>query len=364
MVKRNRNVLFLANIDLNPNEGIYKKIIAQAKGFKNANSDGWIVTKQGGNSVYANTENEIFEVSRKNLFQLSKEIILRNNIRAVYIRHMIPSFSLVFFLLWLKKNNIEIYYEIPTYPYFSEQFRVSKKKYRALVKIILDIIFWPVIYMIINHLIVIKSNSKVKVFKKMIEITNGADTHSLKIKKYEQNYSKISLVAVGTIYPYHGYDRILKGLKAINEEYNQKVIEINFIGKSSTLDDLKKLSEKLELKNVYFHGTKTTEELNDLYDKFDLGLGCLALHRRDADIDTTIKVIEYYCRGVAVLTSGDSPLGEIFSNTTIKIASNEDIIDLNYVLSEFEKITQSDMQQISQLSINKFSWNKIIFDLN
>ncbi|WP_367561150.1 glycosyltransferase [Streptococcus iniae] len=198
----------------------------------------------------------------------------------------------------------------------------------------------------------------------MIEITNGADTHSLKIKKYEQNYSKISLVAVGTIYPYHGYDRILKGLKAINEEYNQKVIEINFIGKSSTLDDLKKLSEKLELKNVYFHGTKTTEELNDLYDKFDLGLGCLALHRRDADIDTTIKVIEYYCRGVAVLTSGDSPLGEIFSNTTIKIASNEDIIDLNYVLSEFEKITQSDMQQISQLSINKFSWNKIIFDLN
>ncbi|WP_367559926.1 hypothetical protein [Streptococcus iniae] len=68
--------------------------------------------------------------------------------------------------------------------------------------------------MIINHLIVIKSNSKVKVFKKMIEITNGADTHSLKIKKYEQNYSKISLVAVGTIYPYHGYDRILKGLKA------------------------------------------------------------------------------------------------------------------------------------------------------
>lgn len=45
-----------------------------------------------------------------------------------------------------------------------------------------------------------------------------------------------------------------------------------------------------------------------MYEEFDVGLGCLALHRRNADIDTTLKIIEYYCRGVPVVTSGKEPI--------------------------------------------------------
>lgn len=356
--------LFIANIKLDENEGIFKKVYAQAKGLKKAVGNGILITKSEiGCKIF---DLDSGKVDEQSCSVLSKALELINtcDISKVYIRHMVPSYRLIKLLKVAHKKKCIIYYEIPTYPYYAEQFRTSKRKHRAITKLTLDTIFWPFIYKNIDKLVVIKSNSKVKKYKKMIEITNGALVDNIVTKQYKNELKKcFSMVAVGTLYPYHGYDRVLQGLKLCNESINGTIIQFNIVGSSETIDELKKEADNLGLCHVKFHGVKTTEELNLLYDQFDVGLGCLALHRRNADIDTTIKIIEYYCRGTPVVTSGISPMDQYYKNFTIHVESSEEPIDIEKVYKEFYSIDIDEKKKISSIAKEKFSWDNIMMKL-
>lgn len=357
------NSLFLANVELGNNEGIFKKIIAQAKGLKSTN--GWLITKKSKNAKVYDLQTNTEYTSTENIFSTSKNIILEHKIGIVYIRHMLPSIKLINFLMWLKNRNIKILYEIPTYPFFAEQYRAAKKKIRAIAKIGLNILFFPFIYKYIDNLVVIKSNTNAKMLSKMVEITNGVDIEGIIPKSYSNKRESniFRMVAVGTIYPYHGYERILKGLSECNEKIGDIIVEFHIVGESPTIDDLKKQVDQLKLKHVIFHGIKSTSELNELYEKFDIGLGGLALYRRNANIDTTLKIIEYYCRGIPVVTSGISPMKKYQADSTIYVSNDDKSIDIKDIYDQFSSINESELKNISSIAREKFSWNYIMSEL-
>lgn len=57
------------------------------------------------------------------------------------MRHMMkPSLSLVSLLMAAKKKNCEIIYEIPTYPYFAEQFFGVPNKLKTAIRLISGIL--------------------------------------------------------------------------------------------------------------------------------------------------------------------------------------------------------------------------------
>lgn len=359
------NSLFIANFQLDEHEGIYKKVLAQANALRNTvGGKGWMITRKEKQSIIYDLETGEKYKNEKSVLSTSLELINKYEIKTVYVRHMVPSIKLIKFLRSLRNNSITIFYEIPTYPYFIEQFRTSKKKHRAIAKLTLDIVFWPFIYRYINKLVIIKSNTKVKMYKKMVEITNGVFVDNISSKSYsEDNNEKFSMVAVGTLYPYHGYDRILQGLKKCNEKVDGKIVEFNVVGSSDTINDLKKQADTLGLKYVSFLGVKSTEELNYLFEKFDVGLGCLALHRRNADIDTTLKIVEYYSRGIPVVTSGFSPMDNYFEKYTIHVEDSEDPVDIEKIYIEYSKLTTEEKMKISTFAKNTFSWNNIMNNL-
>ncbi len=278
---------------------------------------------------------------------------------------MIPSHKLISILKAAKHNGLRLYYEIPTYPYWGEQIKTSRKKYRAIIKVFLDIIFSPIIYHYIDHLVVIRSNTKTKSFSKMVEINNGVKTDDIVSKDYSKrkNDGTFKMVAVGTLYPYHGYDRILKGLAECKETVCGKIVEFHVVGSSQTIDELHDLSNKMGLRHVVFHGVKTTDELNHMYDGFDVGLGCLALHRRNADIDTTLKIIEYYCRGVMAVTSGISPMDKINKEYTIHVDDSDKSIDISSIYFAFMNTPKENKEVIADKAKKVFSWNAVLGDL-
>ena len=168
---------------------------------------------------------------QEDYFLCAQKKIEEGNTKLLYVRHMIPSLELIDLLKKAKKSGINVLYEIPTYPYFYEQIKASRRKYRAVVKIGLDILFWPIIYKYINELVVIKSNTNARMYSKMVEITNGIMVDDIRSK---QNYKKreantFSMVTVGTLYPYHGYDRILKVLKKCNEKIGDVKVELHIV---------------------------------------------------------------------------------------------------------------------------------------
>lgn len=355
------NALFIANLELKETEGIYKKICAQSDAVEKVVGHCNLITRRGDKAVLKEYLENKQEELNNDFFDYISQQILSAEMDLIYVRHMIPNFRLISVLKNAKNQGVKIFYEIPTYPYFGEQFKASRKKYRAVVKIGLDLIFWPLIYHYIDKLVIIRSNSKSHHFKKMIEITNGVKTEDIKSKDYSGvNYKKVfSMVTVGTLYPYHGYDRVLEGLAACNERVEGVTVEFHIVGSSQTIDELHAMADKLKLHHVIFHGTKTTEELNCMYDSFDVGLGCLALHRRNADIDTTLKVIEYLCRGVPVVTSGQTPLKH-FNNCTIKVIDNDYPLSIEDIFSKYNKISLEVKKSISELAKSKFSWISIM----
>ncbi len=358
------NALFIANVDLKENEGIYKKIFAQGSAFRKAVGRGWLILKHGKGSRVYDYQKEIFENQDSKVLDSAAKLIEKQKIGCIYVRHMIPSVKLVRFLHECRAKNIRIFYEIPTYPYYAEQFRTAKKKHRAVVKITLDTIFWPAIYRNIDHLVTIRSSTKVHMYSKMVEITNGAQTSNVASKDWTaRRNDEFSMVAVGTIYGYHGYDRILKGLQNCGESVHGIPVRMHFVGKSSTMDELAETVRSMGLKNVVFHGIKTTEELNELYRDFDIGLGCLALYRRNADIDTTIKIVEYYCRGVPVVTSGISPMDAIIPDVTIRVPNNDDAIDVEQIYDQYKKIPEATLQDLSVKAREILDWDCIIRNL-
>lgn len=352
------NALFVANIEMGENEGIYKKVCAEAEAIEKILGKCDLVTKRNGRAnVKKVGEQPILNSST--VLEYIIECLKKDSVGFLYIRHMIPSPKLIALLKMAKNKGVVIYYEIPTYPYFGEQLKASRKKYRAIVKIALDISFWPSIYRYIDKLVIIRSSTKAKTYKKMIEITNGVRVDNIKSKTYSiQENGVFRMVTVGTLFPYHGYDRVLKGMAACHEHLGDVKVEFHVVGSSQTIDDLHKMADDLGLHNVYFHGIKTTEELNLMYEQFNVGLGCLALHRRNADIDTTLKIIEYYCRGVPVVSTGKCPISnDHFSHVVV---DNEEPIDISDIYNYYCGLTESELKSISEMAKKQFAWDSIM----
>lgn len=344
---------FITKIELNTSEGISKKVLAQARALNDLLGQCYLISNINSYAMITNMKDGSQRNTNKKFFDYIIEEIEKKNVDFIYIRLMVPSLSLLKCLKKANKFGVKVFYEIPTYPYFYEQFKTSRKKYRAIAKILLDIIFWPFIYRRIDKLVIIRSNSKKKKYKKMIEINNGIFNElPVAIRKKDDVFR---MVTVGTLYPYHGYDRVLKGLHNCNEEINGIKVEMHIIGKSQTIDELKELAKELNLKNVYFLGVKSTEELNDLFTQYDIGLGCLALYRRKADIDTTLKVVEYFCRGIPVVSSGFCPLEGAY----LKINNTNEPIDISQLLSFGSLSNEKKRKEISKKANKLFSWNSI-----
>lgn len=352
------NAVFVANIDIGEKEGIYKKVAAEACAIGHVLGSCDLVTRSDGRAKVTSMNSKAVYQSQSVLeYVLTR--INSNSIGFLYVRHMIPSLQLISVLRRAKEKGIKIFYEIPTYPYFGEQYKASRKKYRAVAKIGLDVAFWPWIYKYIDKLVVIRSSTKAKTYSKMVEITNGVRTDNIQSKSYSsRNPSVFRMVAVGTLYPYHGYDRVLKGMAACGEHVGDTIVEFHVVGSSQTIDDLHHMADDMGLKNVIFHGIKSTEELNQMYEEFDVGLGCLALHRRNADIDTTLKVIEYYCRGVPVISTGRCPLSEAcFSHI---VADDESAVDIANIYKYYCGLTLAELKSISKIAKEQFTWDAIM----
>ena len=372
----------IAAMQYNEADGISKKICLQAAALSNINGlsvlfclgdncileilfeKGVIKAKRkvvpciaSKNTNNRSTKNEIIAI--KKLLEIAEDYIVRLKPSYIYIRHMIPQPKLVTVLRKAKHINAKIGYEIPTYPYYREQMNVSKNRAKTLIKLTLETLFWPIIYYYIDKLFVMRCNSKSKNYKKMISIKNGYSGE--KNKFVARKTKNLVMIGVGTIYPYHGYDRIINAMKKCGCKLaSGGDIVFHIVGQSEEIERLKKLVTSKEERHIVFHGQQFGQELKELYYSCNLGIGTMALSLRNADIDTAIKNIEYFAHDLPVITSG-----KIFdipeSSGTYLIENESNDIDLDKV-AKFVINYYNDEQRESRLSglLLSFSWNDIM----
>ncbi len=141
----------------------------------------------------------------------------------------------------------------------------------------------------------------------------------------------LDLLCVAQVAKWHGLDRLIRGMA----EYKGNVdVRLHIAGDGSEVPNLKRLVADLKLENsVVFHGFKTGEELDVLFDKCHIAAGSLGLHRVGVSEGSILKVREYCARGIPFIYGAmDSDFNEKFPYI-LRVPADESPVDLNAVFS-------------------------------
>lgn len=85
--------LFITNLELNENEGIYKKIYAEATAIEKAVGSCNLLMKCGSGTKVVDTLSEKASIEELNVLTLAQKYVEENSLKLIYIRLMVPNFS-------------------------------------------------------------------------------------------------------------------------------------------------------------------------------------------------------------------------------------------------------------------------------
>ena len=278
------------------------------------------------------------------------KIIKTNN--DIYLIRYNNSRNLFLFLLIcclkLKKKKIIIDVPTPITNYLKELDLNSNKSLQIILIKVITYILGPLPFLLSDLVVHYAKESTFfnPKYVKTILIGNGIDSSEIIsivnskkqfdiTNKYDlDNINFLNLVSIGSIAPWHGWDKLINMLTKINET-RQLPIRYYIIGDGMELDTLKKLVyfNKLE-KSVFFLGKMKREEYVPFISSCDLGIGSLGWERVGVKVASPLKSREYICCGIPVVFSAfDTDI----SNTCYGFEINPDNASIFNFFSSFMK---------------------------
>ena len=263
------------------------------------------------------------------------------DIDILYFRRIDPSVKLLLKLRELKQKNpkIRLIMEIPTYPFAWESTdklplkrAISYKIGNALLRFFL------------NRIVLIGQEKKIPSLYgiPVIHANNGVDYESITLCTSEKKEKELHLVAVSGCYFWHGYDRLIKGLKNYYEKSNpdQKVY-FHLVGEGACLEEYKSIARESNLldKYVFFHGRMVGKELDEVYNMCDVAVDCLGCHRKHLYYVSSLKVREYAAKGLPMVTSTIVDINcEELADYILELPPDETDIEVNRIVEFAEKL--------------------------
>ncbi|EJT5933918.1 glycosyltransferase [Clostridium perfringens] len=370
-----KNLIYVAYSEMDETDGIYKKIVSQCIAFDLLGYKTYLYVIKNHEKfvLYRIDQGKIIEeklierkktrmksflrkkILQKDFLNSSINIIKEKNIEYVYIRKLPLSNMFLQSLKKIKNCCEKVVCEIPTYPYYDELKNMNKWQ-----NLIIEKLNFIKFTNSVDNITVILSKD-INLSNKFIKIQNGIPKGEYKISKSNYNNKKLNLLGLGYIYNYHGYDRVLKGISEFNKIKDNN-LEINFhiVGDGPEINNLKKITDQLNLqKNVIFYGTKSGIELDEIFDFCNIGIGSLGIHRKNAEIDTSIKIKEFAFRGLPFIISGNNDYD--LPNTMKKVEANDNPINMNEIILFYESLKNINYKrELREYSEKNFKWEKIL----
>ena len=311
--KVNRNMkkvlVFAATIQLSLTKqtGIMKKVFAQASAFESF-FDVYMWGFARNEIVYYH-KGEIVSVThfsskvdrRIKYFKFLTDFTIKNKAFSFYFRYASTDFFLLNTLRKLKKNGIINLIEIPTYPYKGEY----KETFKNRLIYLLDSLLRFRLKKYVSRVIIFSENPKIVYGIPTINTMNGVDASSIKPIAICTPHNCINLIAVASMLPHHGFDRLIEGLRVYySNRYNDEIVSFHVVGDGPKLKEYKDLCKKYNIEQyVIFHGQKSGNDLDVVFEQSDIAVGSLGLHRIGINEGSTLKNREYAVRGLPIIYS-------------------------------------------------------------
>lgn len=359
----NKDALFLVFHGFDPNNGISKKITYQINALNACGIHTHLCymdeknnkRRMVGNQVIADYGTGIkSKILKRTEFSSIVKYAIKENIAFVYIRsnHNANPFT-INMVKRMKKAGMKVVMEIPTYPYDAEYLSQGMGK-----QIFQDRIFRKSLAKQLDAIVTFSSYTEI-FGKKTIQISNGIDFDSIKMKSIKTNdSSEINLIGVAEIHPWHGFDRVIKGLAAYYAKPHDVIVKFHIVGYFFFNND--EISFKQMIANnhleqyVILHGKKHGDELDKVFDACNFGIGSLGRHRVGIDKIKTLKNREYAARGIPFIYSETDEDFEM-QKYVLKAPADETPIDINRIISFYQHLTLSPVD--IRTSIEHLSWN-------
>lgn len=355
-------ILFTIFHGFDPNNGISKKISYQIEAFRSLGHEVHIcyMDETGNkkrmidNAVIADYGTGIISKIKKRIeFSSVVKFTNENNIDLVYIRsnHNANLFT-TNMVKRMRKSGVKVVMEIPTYPYDSEYANTP-----MATQIIQDKIFRKRLAHNLDAIVTFSDDDFI-FGQRTIRISNGIDFNHVKLNTaIHDTTHELNLIGVAEIHRWHGFDRVIKGLAQYYSKQRSYIVKFHVVGyffADSIETEFKSIIQKYNMEDyVCIHGKKHGQELDEVFNKCDFGIGSLGRHRVGIKKMKTLKNREYAARGIPFTYSEND---EDFDNMpyVLKMPADESPVDIGAIV-EFHKNLSISPQEIRN-SIKELSW--------
>ena len=355
-------ILFLIFHGFDPNNGISKKIRYQLDAFKaNGHETHLCYMDENGSkrrivddTIIADYGNgKIGKFLKRTEFGSIVDYAIKEGIKFVYIRsnHNANLFT-IHMVKRMKKAGMKVVMEIPTYPYDQEYF--DKWMQRQLIQ---DKLFRKLFAKQLDAIVTF-SEEDIIFGQRTIRISNGIDFDSVRMKKKSPHPSnELHLIGVAEIHRWHGFDRVIKGLAEYYATPKEIKVYFHMVGYFFSPIEEAEITEIIRTYHlesfVILYGKKHGEELDDIFDKCDFGIGSLGRHRVGIEHIKTLKNREYAARGIPfVYSETDTDFDK--KPYVMKVPANETAVKIEHIIEFYRQMTITP-QQIRD-SIADLSW--------
>lgn len=286
---------------------------------------------------------------------------ITNELRAVYIRKLVCDKSFIKLLkdIRLKKPDVKLIYEIPTYPYDAEW--SAPVRWPILIK---DRIHRKRLSRYLNRIVTV-SNDQTIFNTRCISIDNGISCDQIVRRTADRiSHENLRLIGVAWVQTWHGYDRVIRGLGEYYKSNPDRAVEFHIVGEGNVVGGLKKLCREWNVEQyVFFHGWMHGKELDDMFDQCDIGVGSLGMYRIGLQSGNTLKLREYTARGIPFFYGyTDLLIQSCVSKYTLQISNDDSPVDINKIIEFYEKVQGIGFDTVAtemrRLAEENLSWTK------
>ena len=358
-------ILYLSFSGYSDHSGISKKKLAQIKGLEECGyrvvNCYYTVNPESGDRLWMADENVLVNLGSGTLAKIKKRIyykplikyIKEQKIELVYIRseHNASPF-MIRFVRQLRKMGVKTVMEIPTYPYDQEYITFESKSF-----LFIDNMFRKRLANEL-HAIVTYSN-EYKIFgQRTIRISNGIDFSTVRLKEQHSHEGELHMIGVAEIHYWHGFDRVVAGMaKYYEDNWGECKVFFHIVGEFSgerESNEILPLIKEHHLENyIILYGPLFGNDLDEVFDEADIGIGSLGRHRSNITHIKTLKNREYAARGIPFIYS---EIDDDFEEMTyiMKASADESPVDISKIIDGFLHISETPKQIRS--SIQHLSW--------
>lgn len=355
-------ILFLIFHGFDPNNGISKKISYQLEAFKANGHEAHLCYMDESGSKRRIADDSIIadygngrkgKILKRTEFSSIVDYAVKNHINFVYIRsnHNANPFT-IRMVKRMKAAGMKVVMEIPTYPYDQEYFNRSMRR-----QLIQDKLFRNLFAKQLDAVVTF-SEEDIIFGQQTIRISNGIDFESVRMKKKSQHPAdELHLIGVAEIHRWHGFDRVIKGLAEFYATPKEIKVYFHVVGYFFSPVEEAEITEIIKANHlepyVILYGKKHGEELDEIFDKCDFGVGSLGRHRVGIEHIKTLKNREYAARGIPfVYSETDTDFDK--RPYVLKMPADETAAKIEDIIDFYQQLTITP-QQIRD-SIADLSW--------